>query len=220
VIGDHVYTTDYAGFDRALAGCQYVHDDGALCCYGPDKHMYRPSTAVRELIAVEPTDVKLPHLDPCVCTIDLRTGEVQDYHCGRDMDLATVGKKAPKPEFFDEVSHPRHYNSHPSGVESIEIKRHLSSDWSDAFKYVFRAELKNGKQDIEKALWYAKDGVVHNIPIHAPTWRFEQEQQLRKVIDAEAEVSLERRAFFANILHGNGSAAKSSIEIILNQYPS
>lgn len=37
---------------------------------------------------------------------------------------------------FDVINKAQHYNSHPSGVEAIEICRYLTGDWFNAFKYV------------------------------------------------------------------------------------
>ena len=56
---------------------------------------------------------------------------------------------------FDEVSKPKHYNSHPSGIEVIEITENLSFCLGNFFKYVLRSPLKNNEQqDLQKALWY------------------------------------------------------------------
>lgn len=119
---------------------------------------------------------------------------------------------------FDPVHRPKGYNSHPSGVEAIEVGRHLTADWFNAFKYVFRAEHKNGKQDLDKALWYAKDALTHNFPVHAPTWRFEHQQKLQRVIDFETYPT--RETFFKMILIGNRSAATMCIEMMIKEYPS
>ena len=60
----------------------------------------------------------------------------------------------------DNVNHPKHYTSHPSGVESIEITRWLRGPYSNACKYVMRGweGLKGDPiEDLEKALWYLND---------------------------------------------------------------
>ena len=55
----------------------------------------------------------------------------------------------------DPVNHPAHYTSHPSGVECIEVTRHMSFNLGNAIKYIWRADLKgNSLQDLEKAAWY------------------------------------------------------------------
>ncbi len=60
---------------------------------------------------------------------------------------------------FDPVNKPKHYNTHPSGVQCIEITQHMGFNLGNAFKYVFRAEEKNGVQDIDKAIWYVKNEI-------------------------------------------------------------
>jgi hypothetical protein len=60
----------------------------------------------------------------------------------------------------DPVNHPKHYTSHPSGVECIEITRHMGYNLGNVFKYVWRADLK-GKdiEDLEKAVFYLQDEI-------------------------------------------------------------
>ena len=58
----------------------------------------------------------------------------------------------------DAVNNPKHYTSHPSGLQCIELSRHLNFNRGNALKYIWRAELKENKsQDIEKAKWYLMD---------------------------------------------------------------
>lgn len=54
----------------------------------------------------------------------------------------------------DMVNHPPHYTQHPSGVECIQITEHMSFTIGNAMKYLWRADLKNGLEDLEKAKWY------------------------------------------------------------------
>lgn len=57
----------------------------------------------------------------------------------------------------DQVSNPSHYNSHPSGVECIEIIEHMPLNVGNAIKYLWRAGLKDGaptEQDYKKAIWF------------------------------------------------------------------
>lgn len=119
---------------------------------------------------------------------------------------------------FDPVHHPRHYLSHPSGVEPIEICRHLSGDWFNAFKYVFRAEHKNGRQDIEKALYYAEDGVAHqNIPMRLPSWTDYETALLNGIIDYEPDST--KRTFYNAIQQQSAAGARACIEHILKGWP-
>lgn len=54
----------------------------------------------------------------------------------------------------DNVNHPKHYTNHPSGVECIAITEHMSFCLGNAIKYLWRADLKNGVEDLEKARWF------------------------------------------------------------------
>lgn len=56
----------------------------------------------------------------------------------------------------DPVNHPQHYTSHPSGVECIQITEHMGFCLGNAVKYIWRANLKNGTEDLEKAVWYIR----------------------------------------------------------------
>ena len=61
------------------------------------------------------------------------------------------------------VTNPAHYRSHPSGVECIDIVRHLPFNIGNAIKYLWRAGDKGGpeklREDLEKALWYIQDSI-------------------------------------------------------------
>jgi hypothetical protein len=55
---------------------------------------------------------------------------------------------------MDNVNHPKHYTDHPSGVECIQITEHMNFCLGNATKYIWRADLKNGIEDLQKAKWY------------------------------------------------------------------
>jgi len=62
----------------------------------------------------------------------------------------------------DLVNNPPHYTSDPSGIECIEITRHRNFNIGNAFKYLWRAGLKNGNtdvQDLQKAIFYIQDEI-------------------------------------------------------------
>ena len=55
----------------------------------------------------------------------------------------------------DLVNHPRHYATHASGIECIDIKEWLAPSLGDALKYLWRCDAKGAfEQDIRKARWY------------------------------------------------------------------
>lgn len=56
----------------------------------------------------------------------------------------------------DPVNHPKHYTSHPSGIECITVTEHMGFNLGNAVKYIWRADLKHDApiEDLEKAKWY------------------------------------------------------------------
>lgn len=55
----------------------------------------------------------------------------------------------------DPVNRPKHYTSHPSGIECIQITEHMSFNLGNAVKYLWRADEKGTPiTDLEKAVWY------------------------------------------------------------------
>lgn len=60
------------------------------------------------------------------------------------------------------VNHPVHYNAHPSGIECIEVVRHMNFNLGNVMKYIWRAGIKGGDvslQDLKKAAWYLDDEI-------------------------------------------------------------
>jgi len=68
----------------------------------------------------------------------------------------------------DMVNHPSHYNSHPSGIEFIEVGRHFNFNIGSAMKYLWRNGIKKEDgltneekqiEDLKKAVWYINDEI-------------------------------------------------------------
>lgn len=68
----------------------------------------------------------------------------------------------------DNINHPKHYTSDPSGIECIDITRHRNFNIGNAIKYLWRAGLKEDKdrklidkqvEDLNKAVWYLVDEI-------------------------------------------------------------
>ena len=60
----------------------------------------------------------------------------------------------------DVVNHPKHYTDHPSGIEAIEITRHMGFNLGNALKYIWRCDLKKDAiEDLKKAIWYLEDEI-------------------------------------------------------------
>lgn len=77
----------------------------------------------------------------------------------------------------DNVNHPKHYTSHPSGVECIQVTEHYNFNIGNAIKYLWRNGLKveDGKElrdkqveDLKKAAWYINREIekLERTPVH------------------------------------------------------
>ena len=70
----------------------------------------------------------------------------------------------------DNINHPSHYTSHPSGIKCIDIAEHHDFCIGNAIKYLWRAGLKSEDgiskkekqiEDLKKAIWYIKREIKH-----------------------------------------------------------
>lgn len=62
---------------------------------------------------------------------------------------------------------PKHYKGDSSiPFDCITVVRDLSFDVGNAVKYLWRTEMKNGREDLEKAKWYLEDAVKWNDPFY------------------------------------------------------
>jgi hypothetical protein len=66
----------------------------------------------------------------------------------------------------DNVNHPVHYTSGEmkcsaceKPIECIDVTRHMSFNIGNSMKYIWRYKLKNGKEDLQKAIWYINDEI-------------------------------------------------------------
>jgi hypothetical protein len=54
----------------------------------------------------------------------------------------------------DMVNSPPHYKDRVPGLECIDVTQHFNFCLGNAIKYIWRADMKGGDQDLEKAIWY------------------------------------------------------------------
>ena len=91
--------------------------------------------------------------------------EQLDARIGIPVDVAKMTAdeaNSKEKEKFDNVNHPSHYVSHPSGVETINITREFEFALGNAWKYLMRFRYKGKpKEDLEKAVWYMNDYMCH-----------------------------------------------------------
>ena len=98
----------------------------------------------------------------------LAISEIETAMCNAMQLLKCLIDRKDKEQKADSVNHPAHYNSHPSGIECIEIARHHNFNIGNTIKYIWRAGLKSEEgmedtdkqvEDLNKAIWYIKDEI-------------------------------------------------------------
>ena len=104
---------------------------------------------------------------PIYCGVDTRNDKTSI--CYKFIEQCKPKDIEQKTEIkVDNVNHPAHYNSHPSGIECIEIARHHNFNIGNAIKYLWRAGLKSEKgmedadkqvEDLRKAIFYINDEI-------------------------------------------------------------
>jgi hypothetical protein len=77
----------------------------------------------------------------------------------------------------DMVNHPPHYKD-ASGIECIEVTKHMQFCGGNCFKYLYRAGKKGSTvEDLKKAAWYAERAWIGNEVINDEAY-----QKLREVL--------------------------------------
>ena len=94
------------------------------------------------------------------------------------------------------VNHPAHYNNHPSRIEAIDIIENFNFCLGNAFKYIFRYQLKVGSEDLNKALWYL-ERQVSSSPLNVFTPNEELLNKAEDLIRAEGNKDL--KTIYQNI---------------------
>lgn len=136
---------------RARVEVTYVMDDP-----GTWEEMYGAS-ADNEFIDFVHREVK--NIGGGVSSKTVRVAKVDDepvlgpFHVGTFPGAPWAGLDTA----HDPVDHPKHYTSHPSGVEIIELTEGMGFCLGNAVKYLSRAPYK-GKhlEDLQKCAWYIR----------------------------------------------------------------
>ncbi|HLP67795.1 MAG TPA: hypothetical protein VK181_09775 [Rhizobium sp.] len=71
---------------------------------------------------------------------------------------------------FDNVDRPQHYNSHPSGIQPVEIAEHMVLTLGTAFIYGWRYNMKGTPlEDLRKMRWWLLRQQEHNAQLPWPS---------------------------------------------------
>lgn len=124
---------------------------------GPFKLSEEMTRELDEEIAELTSNVEEPH-DPVGArpsSISLRRRHV----AVQDSGSAAQGPEDSPPLPEDPIN-PSHYRKHPSGIECIEIVRHMTFNVGNAIKYIWRYQDKGDPiENLKKAQWYLDDEI-------------------------------------------------------------
>ena len=99
--------------------------------------------------------------------MEYQTENAEDFrwnHTGNYSDVVSYMieeefQEIPQPT-EDAVNNPKHYTSHPSGIECLDVTRHMSFNLGNATKYIWRCDLKKDAiEDLRKAIFYLNDEI-------------------------------------------------------------
>lgn len=54
----------------------------------------------------------------------------------------------------DMINSPPHYKGRIPNIECIDVTQHFNFCLGNAIKYIWRADMKGGDEDLEKDVWY------------------------------------------------------------------
>lgn len=94
------------------------------------------------------------------------------HYVNKDFNCANCEKEqGRKDDSVDMVNHPPHYKD-ASGIECIEVTKHMSFLGGNCFKYLYRAGSKGDAiEDLKKAAWYADRAQKNDKAINSDEWR-------------------------------------------------
>ena len=133
---------------------------------GVGPSMGLPPQSARKQLCVSNEDTLRRNMGKIIASA-LVHKELLDQNVGKHDTAAKAKAGATYADESVSAINPAYYRQ-GSGVECIDVVRHLPFAQGNAMKYVWRAGNKNDiKQDLEKALWYVNDCIAHKsaVPI-------------------------------------------------------
>ena len=113
---------------------------------------------------------------------------------------------------------PKHYKSHPSGVECIEITEHLMCNRANAIKYAWRANDKGcTREDFKKCEWYIIREIKRlNRVNDVSSYASELDVVYTRLYDYYKDHEFDKRLFdfISNLIHGGEERLAYALKIV------
>ena len=112
------------------------------------------------------------------------------HYVNKDLNCANCEKEQGREDdSVDMVNHPPHYKD-ASGIECIEVTKHMSFLGGNCFKYLYRAGSKGDAiEDLKKAAWYAEQA-----------WQMEEITDIR-LVDNIIKIAEHRNVNIADAMY-------------------
>ena len=107
-----------------------------------------------------------------------------------------------KDNIRNNVNNPPHYTQHKYTV--IQLTRMLPNDAGNIVKYIVRAPYKKGIEDLQKAIWYAKDQALQPcayLEVTYQQWSTKYEPILVEFVKQVRGYDIPQRNAFADLLY-------------------
>ena len=119
---------------------------------------------------------------------------------------------------MNDAINPKHYKSHPSGVECIEITEHLMCNRANAIKYAWRANDKGcTREDLKKCEWY----IIREIKRlqrgnNVPDYSYDLDVVYTRLYDYYKDYEFDKRLFdfISNLIHGGEERLAYALKIV------
>jgi len=113
---------------------------------------------------------------------------------------------------------PKHYKSHPSGVECIEITEHLMCNRANAIKYAWRANDKGcTREDLQKCEWYINREIKRlQRGNNVPDYSYDLDVVYTRLYDYYKDHEFDKRLFdfISNLIHGGEERLAYALKIV------
>jgi hypothetical protein len=119
---------------------------------------------------------------------------------------------------MNDAINPKHYKSHPSGIECIDITEHLMCNRANAIKYAWRAENKGAHlQDLNKCVWYLEREIERIKKTNEPSFHAcELDAHYDKLYAYYKEYEFDKRliAFIESVIFSGEDGLSYAIKIV------
>lgn len=119
---------------------------------------------------------------------------------------------------MNDAINPKHYKSHKSGVECIEITEHLMCNRANAIKYAWRANDKGcTREDLQKCEWYINREIKRlQRGNNVPDYSYDLDVVYTRLYDYYKDYEFDKRLFdfISNLIHGGEERLAYALKIV------